>query len=101
AFAIGKEVQDLLHLAIANDLAQTNAVHIVERHHYLEAAGFDFEEVEPLDLGADRATADLLDYAHPMVGINDFVANTKTVVVIHKGRNCVPVGAIRSYGENH
>ena len=41
-------------------------------------------------MGADRSTADLLNYAHPVIRVNDLVADTKTLV-IHEGRSyCSP-----------
>src|SRR5271165_4489738 len=89
AFAIGEEIYDLLHLAIANYFSEADAANVVERHHHLQAAGFDFEKVEPLDLGADRSTVDLLDYAYPVGGINDFVSDAKGQAM-HEGRTTAP-----------
>ena len=86
AFAVSQEIQNALHFAVAHHPPQTYAVHIVEGHHDFQAAGFDFEKVESFDLGADRAAADLLDYAHPMVRVNDLVSDAEALV-IHEGRS--------------
>src|SRR5205807_158300 len=54
--------------------------HVVAGHHDLEAAGLDVEEIELFDGGADGAAADLFDNAHPVVGIDDLVADVKIQV---------------------
>jgi hypothetical protein len=50
----------------------------VSGHHHLQAAGFDFQEVESFDLCADRPAADLLDYAHSVVWVDDLVSDAET-----------------------
>src|SRR5580692_6004814 len=48
-----KEVENLLHLAVANHAPYTHAAHIVAGHHHLEAAGLDVKKVELFHGGAD------------------------------------------------
>jgi len=60
----------------------------MERDHYLEAAGLDFQEVELLDVGSDGAAADLLDYAYSMIWVHHLVAYVEvTVATDHAGRS--------------
>ena len=58
---------------------ESHAGHIIEWNHDLEATGFDLQEVKLLDVWADRPAADLFNYAYPVVGINDFVANAEAL----------------------
>src|SRR5271166_1588030 len=82
---VTQELDDLLHFAVAHDASKTNGLDVVEWHHDLQAAGFDLEQVELLDLGADCPAADLFDDTYPMVRVDDFVSDTKGKVV-HEGR---------------
>src|SRR5208283_4010448 len=76
-----------------------DTVHVVEWDHHLQTAGLDLQQVELLDRGTDCPAADLLDDAHPMVRVNDLVADAKAVV-IHEGRAPLPSGTLRSYERN-
>jgi hypothetical protein len=55
----------------------------VERHHDLEAAGLDAEEVELFDGSTESPTADLLDDPHAVVRVYDFVAYLEGHHVAH------------------
>src|SRR5271165_2861232 len=84
ALTVAQELDDLLHLAVAHHASQTDRLDVVERHHDLQAAGFDLEQVEFFDLGADCPAADLFDDTYPMVRVDDLVSDTKGKV--HEGR---------------
>src|SRR5579863_3738744 len=81
----GKEIQNFLHLAVADDTANADAANVVARHHHLETAGLNVEEVELFHRSANRTAADLFDNADPVVGIDDLVANVEIQVrTVHK-----------------
>jgi hypothetical protein len=66
-----------LDFAIANDAAQAHAARILAGNHYLEAAGFDVEQVELLNRRPDGPTADLFNDSNPMIGIDNLVADVE------------------------
>jgi hypothetical protein len=81
-----KKVQNLLDFAIAHDPADTHAAYIAAWNHYLQAAGFNVEQVELFHGSADRPAADLLDNPDSMVWINDFIADVEIQICnTHKG----------------
>src|SRR5450631_1424132 len=100
-FADGKGVQDLLDFAVANHTAQANAAGVLAGYHYFEAAGFDVEEVEPLNGRADGAAADLFNHPNAVIGIHNLVADVeiqiRTAHVRHPERRSVR-GEKRSKG---
>src|ERR1700728_5281784 len=79
-FADRESVQNLLNFAVANHAAQSYAAGVLTGHHYLEAAGFDMEKVELLNRGTDGAAADLFNNPHPMIGIDNLVAEMEIYV---------------------
>lgn len=88
AVAVGKgeKVQNLLHFAVSNHPANAYAAHVVAGHHNLQAAGFDIKKIELLNGRPDRTAADLFDNPHPVVGIDDLIADVKIQVrTTHKG----------------
>jgi hypothetical protein len=72
-FAVGQVIDNLLHLYILNNPAQSNAFYVVERDHHFQAAGLDAQEVKAFDRGSHGAAADLLDNADTMIGVNNLV----------------------------
>jgi len=79
-FGDREEVDNLLYFAVADHAANAHAPHIVAGHHHFEAAGFYIEQVKLFDGGADGPAADLLDNPHPVVGIDDLVADVNILV---------------------
>jgi hypothetical protein len=80
----GKEVENLLYLAVANHAPYAHAAHIVAGHHHLEAAGLDVKKVKLFHSGADSATANLFDDPYTVVWIHNLVADVKVQITVHK-----------------
>ena len=76
--AISEKGDDLVDFAIPDHRAQAYGAYIVERNFHLQAAGGDFKEIELVDVQADGPAADLFNNAYAMIGIDYFVADTKT-----------------------
>jgi hypothetical protein len=76
-FGDGEKIENLLHLAVANHAANADAADVVAGDHDLETAGLDVEEIELFHRGADGAAADLFDDTHPVVGVDDLVADVE------------------------
>jgi hypothetical protein len=52
----------------------------MERHHDLQAAGLDLQEVELLHNFTNCPAADLFDNSNTMIGIDDFIAYVEIAV---------------------
>src|SRR3954447_20250669 len=84
AFAVDQKSEDLIDLAVLDHRAQTYHSHVVERDLDFEAAGFDFEEIKFMYVGADCPAADLFNYPYTMVRINYFVADLEVQLNTHE-----------------
>lgn len=72
-----KKVKNLLDLSIADNSPNAHTAYVIARHHYLEAAGFDIEQIELLDRRPDRPAANLFDHAYPVVWIDHLIADVE------------------------
>ena len=68
-----KQVQHFLDFPVLHHPPQTDTPGVLAGHHHSEAAGFNVQEVEPLDRRTHGPAADLFDDTDTMVGIDDFI----------------------------
>jgi hypothetical protein len=84
ALTIHQKVQYFIDFAILDNRPQPHNTNVAERDFHFQAAGFDFEEVKLVDVGADCPAADLFNYPYTVVRINYFVAYLKVQLTIHE-----------------
>src|SRR3984885_4970349 len=75
-----KTVQHLLDFAVANYSPQTYATRVLAGHHYLQAAGFDVENIKLLDGRPDGSAAYLFNDGDTMDGTDNLVADVEIQV---------------------
>src|SRR5664279_225079 len=98
---IAQKGEDVVNFFLPHDATQSNSQDVAARDHHFQGARLDRKHVKAFDLESVRSGCDLINYAYPVIWIDDFITDLKTGHACHNFLWIKPVSQPSNQEANH